>query len=139
GKPETFTGFTFICGKTRSGKFLLKRKSRGDRVRAKLAEVKEELRHRRHQSIPEQGQWLAQVVAGFFNLAGCEFQAPQKCLRSDFDTLIQNIVHDQLLTARPKVLGTTDLLLSGCRLTTDREVAERRVGSSAAGQPRRLG
>ncbi len=69
GKPETFTflGFTFICGKTRSGKFLLKRKSRGDRVRAKLAEVKEELRHRRHQSIPEQGQWLAQVVAGFFN------------------------------------------------------------------------
>src|SRR5271166_2640417 len=38
GKPETFTflGFTFICGKTRSGKFLLKRKSRGDRVRATL-------------------------------------------------------------------------------------------------------
>src|SRR5271166_4994741 len=69
GKPETFTflGFTFICGKSRSGKFLLKRKSRGDRVQAKLAEIKEELRHRRHQSIPEQGQWLAQVVAGFFN------------------------------------------------------------------------
>ncbi len=69
GKPETFTflGFTFICGKTRNGKFLLKRKSRGDRVRAKLAEVKEELRHRRHQSIPEQGKWLAHVVTGFFN------------------------------------------------------------------------
>ncbi len=69
GKPETFTflGFTFICGKTRNGKFLLKRKSRGDRVQAKLAEVKEELRHRRHQPIPEQGKWLAQVIAGFFN------------------------------------------------------------------------
>ena len=69
GKPETFTflGFTFICGKTRGGKFLLKRKSRGDRVQAKLAEVKEQLRHRRHQPIPEQGKWLAQVVAGFFN------------------------------------------------------------------------
>jgi len=69
GKPETFTflGFTFICGKTRSGKFLLKRKSRGDRVQAKLAEIKEELRHRRHQPIPEQGRWLAQVVSGFFN------------------------------------------------------------------------
>jgi group II intron reverse transcriptase/maturase len=69
GKPETFTflGFTFICGKTRGGKFLLKRKSRGDRVQAKLAEVKEELRHRRHQPIPEQGRWLAQVVSGFFN------------------------------------------------------------------------
>ena len=34
---------------------------------AKLAEVKEQLRHRRHQPIPEQGKWLAQVVAGFFN------------------------------------------------------------------------
>jgi group II intron reverse transcriptase/maturase len=69
GKPETFTflGFTFICGKSRSGKFLLKRKSRGDRVQARLAEIKEELRHRRHQPIPEQGRWLAQVVSGFFN------------------------------------------------------------------------
>jgi group II intron reverse transcriptase/maturase len=69
GKPETFAflGFTFICGKSRSGKFLLKRKSRGDRVQAKLAEIKEELRHRRHQPIPEQGRWLAQVVSGFFN------------------------------------------------------------------------
>jgi len=69
GKPETFTflGFTFICGKSRRGKFLLKRKSRSDRVQAKLAEVKEELRHRRHQPIPEQGKWLAHVVAGFFN------------------------------------------------------------------------
>jgi RNA-directed DNA polymerase len=69
GKPETFAflGFTFICGKSRSGKFLLKRKSRSDRVQAKLAEVKEELRHRRHQPIPEQGRWLAHVVAGFFN------------------------------------------------------------------------
>jgi len=69
GKPETFAflGFTFICGKSRSGKFLLKRKSRGDRVQAKLTEVKEELRRRRHQPIPEQGRWLAQVVAGFFN------------------------------------------------------------------------
>ena len=69
GKPETFAflGFTFICGKSRGGKFLLKRKSRSDRVQAKLAEVKEELRQRRHQPIPEQGRWLAQVVAGFFN------------------------------------------------------------------------
>ena len=31
GKPETFgfLGFTFICGKSRKGGFLLKRKSRG--------------------------------------------------------------------------------------------------------------
>src|SRR5271165_4150359 len=37
-KPETFKflGFIFICGKSRKGGFLLKRKSRGDRMRAKL-------------------------------------------------------------------------------------------------------
>ena len=69
GKPETFDflGFTHICGQSRRGGFLLKRKSRRDRMRAKLRAVKEELRKRMHQPIPEQGQWLKQVVAGFFN------------------------------------------------------------------------
>ena len=69
GKPETFNflGFTFICGKTRAGKFLVKRASRRDRVRAKLKEVKDELRRRMHWPIPEQGGWLKQVVTGFFN------------------------------------------------------------------------
>ncbi len=69
GKPETFNflGFTFICGKSRRGKFLLMRKTRRDRMRAKLAEIKEEMRRRRHQPIPEQGGWLEQVVTGFFN------------------------------------------------------------------------
>ncbi len=68
GKPETFTflGFVHICGKSRRGRFLLKRKSRRDRMRAKLKEIKEELRRQMHQSIPEQGRWLAQVVRGFF-------------------------------------------------------------------------
>jgi len=68
GKPETFNflGFTFICGRSRRGNFLLKRKSRRDRVRAKLKEIKEELRRRMHWPIPEQGSWLAQVVRGFF-------------------------------------------------------------------------
>jgi RNA-directed DNA polymerase len=68
GKPETFKflGFVFICGRTRKGKFQLKRKSRRDRMRAKLSEIKEELRRRMHQAIPEQGRWLAQVVRGYF-------------------------------------------------------------------------
>ena len=69
GKPETFNflGFTFICGKSRRGKFLLMRKTRRDRMRAKLRDVKEEMRRRMHLPIPEQGTWLAQVVTGFFN------------------------------------------------------------------------
>ena len=68
GKPETFNflGFTFICGRSRAGKFLVKRKSRRDRMRARLKDIKEELRRRRHQPIPEQGKWLAQVVRGYF-------------------------------------------------------------------------
>jgi group II intron reverse transcriptase/maturase len=68
GKPETFSflGFTFICGRSRRGAFQLQRKSRGDRMRAKLREVKEELRSRMHHAIPEQGRWLRAVVTGFF-------------------------------------------------------------------------
>jgi group II intron reverse transcriptase/maturase len=68
GKPETFNflGFTHICGRSRQGKFLLKRKSRRDRMRGKLKEIKEEMRQRMHQPIPEQGRWLAQVVRGYF-------------------------------------------------------------------------
>ena len=68
GKPETFSflGFTFICGKSRRGAFQLQRKTRGDRMRAKLCEVKAELRSRMHHAIPEQGRWLKAVVTGFF-------------------------------------------------------------------------
>jgi RNA-directed DNA polymerase len=68
GKPETFSflGFTFICGQSRQGHFQLKRKTRPDRMRAKLQEIKDELRRRMHQPIPDQGRWLKQVVTGFF-------------------------------------------------------------------------
>ena len=69
GKPETFNflGFTFMCGKSRQGFFLLKRKTRRDRMRAKLRMVKQEMRRRMHQPIPEQGRWLWHVVRGYFN------------------------------------------------------------------------
>jgi hypothetical protein len=35
-------------------------------VKAKLKEIKEELRRRMHHAIAEQGRWLKQVVTGFF-------------------------------------------------------------------------
>jgi group II intron reverse transcriptase/maturase len=68
GKPETFNflGFTFIAGKSIRGRFLLKRRSRRDRMRAKIKEIAGELRQRMHQSVPEQGKWLKQVVTGYF-------------------------------------------------------------------------
>jgi len=68
GKPETFDflGFTLISGRSRRGKFLIHRRTQRKRMRAKLKEIKEELRRRMHQPIPEQGKWLTQVVRGYF-------------------------------------------------------------------------
>ncbi len=68
-KPETFDflGFTHVCGKTRDGRFWLRRITIKKRMRAKLKQVKAELRRRRHWPIPEQGRWLASVLRGHFN------------------------------------------------------------------------
>ncbi|WP_425305221.1 group II intron reverse transcriptase/maturase [Bradyrhizobium erythrophlei] len=68
GKPETFNflGFTFICERNSRGQFLVKRTTRRDRMQATLRRIKEELRRRMHEPIPEQGAWLKQVVRGFF-------------------------------------------------------------------------
>jgi group II intron reverse transcriptase/maturase len=68
GKPETFCflGFTYICGRSGRGHFLLLRKTRRDRMRAKLREIKDGLRQRMHHPIPVQGSWLRQVVTGHF-------------------------------------------------------------------------
>jgi group II intron reverse transcriptase/maturase len=69
GKAQTFNflGFTHISGRSRTGGFQLKRKTRRDRMRAKLKEIKEALRRRMHDSIAQQGRWLAKVVRGYFN------------------------------------------------------------------------
>ena len=66
GKPETFDflGFTHICATSRSGRFWVKRITISKRMRAKLAEVKDQLRKRMHLPVPEQGRWLASVVRG---------------------------------------------------------------------------
>jgi RNA-directed DNA polymerase len=66
GKPETFEflGFTHLCGKTRAGRFWLRWITISKRMRAKLREVNDQLRLRRHEPIPVQGRWLASVVRG---------------------------------------------------------------------------
>jgi len=68
GKPQTFNflGFTFICGCSRRGAFLLRRHTRRDRMRAALREIKDEMRRRHHDNLTDQGQWLRSVVAGYF-------------------------------------------------------------------------
>ncbi len=69
GKPETFDflGFTHISGKNRNGYFTVKRKTIGKRMRAKLQEIKQQLRKRMHDPVPQTGEWLKSVVQGYFN------------------------------------------------------------------------
>jgi len=68
GRPETFNflGFTHICAKSPSGKFVLARRTTRTRMRAKLQELKPEIRRRWHRPIPEQGAYIASVVRGYF-------------------------------------------------------------------------
>ncbi len=68
GKPETFDflGFTHVCGKTKSGKFLLLRHTAPKRMRATLRHLGTEMKRRRHRPIPDQGSWLNRVVRGYF-------------------------------------------------------------------------
>ena len=72
GKPETFgfLGFTHICARTGKGRFRVRRITISERLRAKLAEVKAQLRRRMHQPVPEQGRWLASVVQGHVRYYG---------------------------------------------------------------------
>jgi group II intron reverse transcriptase/maturase len=69
GKPEMFDflGFTHISGKDRNGNFALKRKTVSKRMRAKLEEVKQQLRQRMHEPVAHTGKWLRSVVQGYFN------------------------------------------------------------------------
>jgi RNA-directed DNA polymerase len=69
GKPETFDflGLTHICARGRNQGFWVRRVTIPKRMRAKLCEVKAELRQRRHEPIPDQGRWLGSVVRGHLN------------------------------------------------------------------------
>jgi RNA-directed DNA polymerase len=72
GRPETFDflGFTHCCGKTRKKTFRVLRLTMARRLRAKLKQVKEELRRRMHEGIAVTGQYLASVVAGHYRYYG---------------------------------------------------------------------
>lgn len=69
GKPETFDflGFTHCCGKTRKGWFKILRLTVKKRMRATLKAIREKLRSKMHQPVPQVGKWLGSVVRGYFN------------------------------------------------------------------------
>ncbi len=68
GKPEAFTflGFQHVCGKNGLGRFEVRRITDGKRRRRKLLEVKRELRRRRHAPIARVGEWLRNVLRGYY-------------------------------------------------------------------------
>jgi len=73
GKPETFgfLGFTHICGKKQSnGNFTVRRQTVRKRLQTKLNKVKDDLRRRIHDPVPEVGQWLRSVVSGHIRCYG---------------------------------------------------------------------
>lgn len=79
GKPETFNflGFTHICGKKRSnGMFTVLRRTMSKRKRAKLREVKTELRKRLHHRVTEVAKWLRSVVEGHNRYFGVPSNLP---------------------------------------------------------------
>ncbi len=69
GRPETFDflGFTHISGKNGLGRFMVRRTTIRKRMRAKLRQIKQQLRERMHDPVPQTGQWLQSIVQGYFN------------------------------------------------------------------------
>ena len=69
GKPETFDflGFRHISGKNGLGRFMVRRTTIRKRMRAKLRQIKQQLRERMHDPVPQTGQWLQSIVRGYFN------------------------------------------------------------------------
>jgi RNA-directed DNA polymerase len=69
GKPETFhfLGFTHICGKSREkGYFTVYRRTIGKRMAARLKDIQQKLRMRRHAPGGTTVRWLISVVRGYF-------------------------------------------------------------------------
>src|ERR1043165_2673673 len=55
-----------ISGKDRKGSYAVKRKTISKRMRAKLLEIKQQLRRRMHEP-GQNGKWLRPIVQGYFN------------------------------------------------------------------------
>ncbi len=73
GKPETFDflGFTHIGeNNKKSGRYVVRRRTVRKRMRAKLAEIKSQLRARMHARPADTGKWLRTVVRGYFPYHG---------------------------------------------------------------------
>jgi hypothetical protein len=81
-------------------------------MRATLRRIKEELRRRMHEPIPEQGDWLKQVVRGFFAYHAVPTNGP--ALRAFYYHVTRLVAH--AAAARPE--GPL-LMATNARLAAD--------------------
>jgi RNA-directed DNA polymerase len=61
-----FLGFTHYCGRTRDGRFVVKRKTQSVRLRSKLKSLRLVARRRMHAPVATQHRWLCQVLRGHY-------------------------------------------------------------------------
>jgi len=81
-RPETFAflGFTHYCGRTRDGRFVVKRKTQSKRMTVKLKALRVEARRRMHTPVSDQHHWLCQVLRGHYAYYGLSSNI--RCLKS---------------------------------------------------------
>lgn len=72
GKTESFDflGFTHVCGKTRKGKFTVKRRTRKSRLHRAMRRATEWCRNNRHLPVAEQQKRLNRGLRGHYNYYG---------------------------------------------------------------------
>ncbi|GAB6152702.1 group II intron reverse transcriptase/maturase [Desulfosporosinus burensis] len=71
-KPETiyFLGFTHYCTITRSGKFMVGRKTEKSRLKRSLARITDKMKEMQHWSIKEQVYKINEMLRGHYNYYG---------------------------------------------------------------------
>ena len=74
GRPETFDflGFTHYCSTTRTGRYMVKRKTQSKRLNRKLTEIRDEAGKRMHKPVKEQHRWLCSVLRGHYRYYGVQ-------------------------------------------------------------------
>jgi len=72
GRPEQFDflGFTHRCAISKKGWFWVERRTSRKKMRAKLRDIKQRLRKRRHERVPVTGSWLKSVLLGHYRYYG---------------------------------------------------------------------
>lgn len=88
GKPESFNflGFTHVCGKTRKGKFTVKRRTIASRNHQAMRRVTEWCRKNRHLPVAEQQARLNRGLRGHYNYYG--ITGNSHCLQLFYDHVV---------------------------------------------------